>query len=48
MFFSTTTVALYFGSPFLLALSEQMLKVFLFSCVPQCCFVQGTDDELVY
>lgn len=34
MFLSTTTVTLYFGSP-LLALSEQMLKVFLFSCVSQ-------------
>lgn len=35
MFLSTATVASYFGSPLLLALSEQMLKVFLFSCVPQ-------------
>lgn len=35
MFLSTTTVVSYFGSPLLLALSEQMLKVFLFSCVTQ-------------
>lgn len=35
MFLSTTKVTSYFGSLLLLALSEQMLKVFLFSCVPQ-------------
>lgn len=35
MFLSTTTVASYFGSQLRLALSEQILKVFLFSCVPQ-------------
>lgn len=30
-----SSVASYFGSPLVLALSEQMLKVFLFSYVPQ-------------
>lgn len=35
MFLSTTTVASYFDNPLLVALFEQMLKVFLYSCEAQ-------------